>query len=522
MAPKRKAPGSFNPEVEPSTRTFAEWSPVTVKLALARLMGGDPSEAAKLFDSALGDDRASSVLGTRVAGITGAGLRFDAPFEHGRAEEVNQAAAEDWPRIAPEEVISELLEYGRGLGAVAAQVLWDTSGPRVIPRLEVWHPGLLKQDGGTRAISVKVGDDDWQTITPGDGQWLLFCPGGLRRPWRRSLVRLLAVPYLAKMFAVQDWARNSEKHGAPLTVGTVGPDAQDKQLEKFKNQLRNLGSSGVVALPKGFDVKLVEALGNSSATFGKLIEWADSAITIGVLGQNLTTDSGDSGSRALGDVQNEVRLDLKKSDAEQLATCLREQLLTLWAEFNFGDRELAPWPRWEVEPKKEKPKLEEPHLKYGLYKRNEARERLGLDPLPDGEGGDEYPAPLAGPSPTDQAPPPAPAPKPGKVANSVFSKFAVRLASGDAASRARAFVEGQLYIDALAERGVEVSLEAIETDLDVVLSAVAAAQDYADLRDLLRLAFKRLDPAALSGLLEGALVVAELAGRHSVHQEGSE
>lgn len=518
MAPKRKTPGSFNPEVEPSTRTFAEWSPVTVKLALARLMGGDFAEAAKLFDSALGDDRASSVLGTRVAGITGAPLRFDAPLEHPRAEEVNQAATEDWPKIAPEEVISELLEYGRGLGAVAAQVLWDTSGERVIPRLEVWHPGLLKQDGATRAISVKVGDNEWQTLTPGDGQWLLFCPGGQRRPWRRSLVRLLAVPYLAKMYGVQDWARNSEKHGSPLTVGTVGENANDKQIEKYKGQLRNLGASGVVALPKGFDVKLVEALGNSSATFGNLIEWADSAITIGVLGQNLTTDSGDSGSRALGDVQNEVRLDLKKSDAEQLSTCLREQLLTLWAEFNFGDRELAPWPRWEVEPKKEKPKLEEPHLKYGLVKRNEARERLGLDPLPDGEGGDEYPAPLASSSPTEPPPPPEPTPKP-KVANSVFSKLAVRLASGDAVGRARAFVEGQLYMDALAERGVEVSVDALATDLDIVLSAVAAAKDYADLRDLLRLAFKRLDPAELSGQLEAALVVAELAGRFSVAQE---
>jgi len=45
-----------------------------------------------------------------------------------------------------------------------------------------------------------------------------------------------------------------------------------------------------------------------------------------------------------------VRDDLVRFDAEALATCLNEQVLRWWAEFNFGDARLAPWPNWDTAP----------------------------------------------------------------------------------------------------------------------------------------------------------------------------
>jgi hypothetical protein len=70
-----------------------------------------------------------------------------------------------------------------------------------------------------------------------------------------------------------------------------------------------------------------------------------------VLGETLTTSVGESGSRALGEVHNAVRLELTRADADQLSRTLNASLVRWIVELNLPS---APPPRlwWDVaEPK---------------------------------------------------------------------------------------------------------------------------------------------------------------------------
>src|SRR5262249_43639204 len=67
------------------------------------------------------------------------------------------------------------------------------------------------------------------------------------------------------------------------------------------------------------------------------------------VGTNLPTEVvGAAGTGATA--QHLVRQDYRKADNETVSTTLHDQALVYWAEWNFGDRNLAPWPKWDVDP----------------------------------------------------------------------------------------------------------------------------------------------------------------------------
>src|SRR5690606_14363612 len=111
------------------------------------------------------------------------------------------------------------------------------------------------------------------------------------------------------------------------------PADADKQA--FLSDLQAMANSASIVLPDGWNVELLEAKVGSGEVFAKLIEWANKAIAVAVLGQNLTTDV-EGGSHAAAQVHENVRQDLIDSDAETLSTTAREQVLVWWAEFNFA------------------------------------------------------------------------------------------------------------------------------------------------------------------------------------------
>ena len=66
----------------------------------------------------------------------------------------------------------------------------------------------------------------------------------------------------------------------------------------------------------------------------RLAEWLDRQTSKAVLGQTMTTDDGSSQAQAT--VHNEVRHDILKSDARQLANTLNRDLIQPYVDLNFG------------------------------------------------------------------------------------------------------------------------------------------------------------------------------------------
>src|SRR6185436_16131777 len=98
--------------------------------------------------------------------------------------------------------------------------------------------------------------------------------------------------------------------------------------------------------------KLVEAKGNAYQLYESAKDAANDAFAVCIRGGNLTS-STQEGSLAAAEVQERtgdfVNL---RFDAETTANTLHGQSLPTWAQWNFGDKSLAPWPNYPVAPQR--------------------------------------------------------------------------------------------------------------------------------------------------------------------------
>jgi phage gp29-like protein len=259
-----------------------------------------------------------------------------------------------WPEIGDEAQLGQLLRWGLLLGIGVAQLIWRTSDDGWIPKLQVWHPSFLTFRWDTRSYWMSTQDGQIEVPEDGGSKWLVYCPYGYYRSWMEGRVRPLALPWLVRGWARRDWARYSEVHGIPAKKAIVPPTADVEQKTRFSQMLSNLGNEPVIECEQGqdgnrFDYQLVEAQANNWEGFSKLIEHADVAIAVTLLGQNLTTEVK-QGSRAAAQVHDGVRRDFQQADAVTLGRALQKQLLGPWSRFNFNLEALAPFPAWQIEP----------------------------------------------------------------------------------------------------------------------------------------------------------------------------
>lgn len=338
--------------VERSVRTLIDWTPAQIRTAEVLADGGNLQLAADLCETLLADDRIHGVLTARTRGLLGLDVEFEKAGDRRRSGRAVRAleAGEDWWAAFPEQELGALLDWGVLLNVGLAKIAWADreDSPRVIPRLSRWHARWLRYDWDLREWRVATDGGREVVIAPGDGTWVLHTPAGAHRPWADGAWRSLSRWWLLKHYARQDFARHSEIHGTPIRAGIAPETSNRTDRQELASDLADLGRDTGMCLPPGYDLKLVEATARTWEMFRAQVEMADLAIAIRLAGQNLTTDVS-GGSLAAAKVHQIVRSDLIRFDGEAAATTLHDQALTWWAELNFGDRRLAPWPAWDTD-----------------------------------------------------------------------------------------------------------------------------------------------------------------------------
>ena len=182
--------------------------------------------------------------------------------------------------------------------------------------------------------------------------WIYTFCERYENPYGKPLGQKLYWPYLFKKNNLKWWAIFNEKFGSPTPVGKYPPgtnkDKQDVLLQAIASVQQETG----IVIPNDMMIEFLEAQRTGSfATYKGFMTWCDELQSKIVLGQTLTTQQGENGARSLGEVHDDVRLDILKADADSLMESLNEGPVRQLVDFNFPNAGEYPkvWIRTESE-----------------------------------------------------------------------------------------------------------------------------------------------------------------------------
>ncbi len=338
----------------PLISTLSEWDLDAVTTAIDAHERGEFEQSAKLAQYC---KRQASVLAPlRVRRDALAALPFtmepaDTTPEGKRAADLFAAR---WPECFPEWAISGILESGVLLGFAVAQVRWISDGGLWWPRLDVWPSDAIRYYD-ERGQWVALDREGEETPIDDSGAWFLYLPAG-PRSFQGGAILAVGVQALLEIFAERDHVNFNEAASTILRRANVPRNVTQAEKDSFSSQLRQLGRTSTTLVcdqaldGSQFGFELLAPDTKALDTFKVAGEIAALKISRVLLGNTLTTGTASNGNRALGEVHAGTQAALTRSDAESLSTALRDQVLRAWAAWNFGDADLAPWPRWQTAP----------------------------------------------------------------------------------------------------------------------------------------------------------------------------
>lgn len=362
----------------------------------------------------------ASVLGTRKRAISGIVPQIVSPTEDALDEEIADAVRDDILAHAGfPDLVDDMLD-ALGKGYSVAEIVWRTDGPRWVPERYVHKdPRIFRFERERREeLRLRVmGEPEGVPLEP--CKYIVHIPklkSGL--PARNGLARLACWTFLLKSFSLKDWAAFLEVHGMPLRLGKYGPGAGPAEKAVLLRAVRDLGADAAAIIPTSMEIELVETKGFSEKPFEGFASYLDKALSKAITGQTMSADEGASGGLAQAKVHENVRIDIKKADARQLAVPFNRDLIRPYVDFNFGPQKRYPtavWPVVESEDLKTLAEALESLIDRGLeIEMAEVRDRFGFrEPEPKAK----LMVPAAGKAATTAPEPKTPEPEPAKAAN---------------------------------------------------------------------------------------------------------
>ena len=311
-------------------------------------------------------------------------------------------------------------------------------------------------------------------------------------PYGVGLGQVLYWPAWMKRQALAHWLRAVEKFASPTTKITY-PGGYDKQRqEEMLSTLRTLANDSGIAVPQDVEVDLLEAKSSGGGNVSEALNrYLDELMSEAVLGETLSTNSGERGARSLGEVHNDVRVAIAKADADLVCMSIKQTLVRWIVELNFPGSAIPDvWRDFsEAEDLNER------------VKRDKAIFEMGFKPkdpqyIDNTYGGEWIEKPAA-------APPVAP-PQPGALDDVEFAD----------PEQAR---PGDKVTADLADQLDTAGAASIDAMIDQIRTEFAEARDFDDLTLRLARLSSEMGVDDLGALLERGMTLAQLEGVASVN-----
>jgi phage gp29-like protein len=224
----------------------------------------------------------------------------------------------------------------------------STGGPQLPVGRESWDSRLtpmnfrVRSDAGGAQIGIQPATSPlapFKFITH-----VTRAKAGL--PIRGGLARIAIWVYLFKNYVLKDWVVFAEVYGQPMRLGKYGPGATENDKTALLRAVANIGTDAAAIIPESMAIEFVESRGGgqrSHEMYQRFCEYLDKLLTIGVLGQELTTQlPRGAGSRAAAEVHDVVRRDIATDDARRISATLNRDLVKPLIDLNRGPRPRYP------------------------------------------------------------------------------------------------------------------------------------------------------------------------------------
>jgi phage gp29-like protein len=289
------------------------------------------------------------------------------------AKRKNAVVKLDWDIVAPEnatpqeEKLAETVkEFVRGIpsfkrnivfnimdgvlkGFAAVEMWWTLRDGQLLPSFEYRPQRFFCLDQYRHHINLRDAATPYGVpLRPYN--WLLHKhPARSGYPARQSLARVLMFPYLYKIYALRDLAEFLEIYGLPLRLGKYPGGSGDAEKAALLRAVADIGHNAAGIIPLGMEIEFQNAAQGTQVPFEAMLDRMDSAISKAVVGQTLTSSEGKNGTQALGNVHNDVRLDILAADAELISETLTQQLIAPLCLLNIAGANPRRLPRFVLE-----------------------------------------------------------------------------------------------------------------------------------------------------------------------------
>ena len=176
----------------------------------------------------------------------------------------------------------------------------------------------------------------------------VWSQGGMH-PIHTANLRTLTKYWLASVYGLGWLMQFAQLFGIPMR--TAKTDGSEEAMSKAEDMLESIGSSGWAATGPGVEFEIHSAISGAGDSLPQshLMDVADRACDILMLGQTLTTDNTGTGSRALGEVHEGIRSEVLQSVSSWVADIITNQLIPAIVRFNFGTVAAEDMPYCEME-----------------------------------------------------------------------------------------------------------------------------------------------------------------------------
>ncbi len=490
---------------------LAGLTPSRAAAILAAADSGDIVAQHRLFEDMI--DRDAHLVcefGKRAGALITMDWSIEPPADATPAEEKAAAWCEDIMRNVVddfEDVILCMMDAA-GHGFAPVELEWMRLGSERIPR---FHP--RPQDWFRLSLDrrqLRLNDGSAEGAEPVPMGWIMHTHGKAKTGYqsRMALYRTLVWPFIYKSYSIGDLAEFLETYGLPIILGKYYQGAMPEEKSSLMRAVTALGHDARAIMPKEMEIEIQKVTGSGdSAVHLAMVDWAERSQSKAILGQVLSAEAKATGmGSGVADLQGEVRRDILKSDARQIAGTLTRDLIYPLITLNLpGINGLRRCPRFVFDLGEAEdlalyadalPKLAQGGAQIPV---NWVHEKLRIPQATDGEAIFGAPPAAGEPSPNPGTPPGAPA--------ATAKPAALRAAD-------------PLIVEDTADKMAPALADPADAQVAVWLADINAMLDAADsleqFREQLLTRYKSLPAEELVTVMATALSAINLRGRAEV------